>query len=114
MALGPRRTSRCNPKDFGPNLRPACEPRKTIRAKRREGDREMAKLTAATRNALPNSDFAGPDRSYPIENPSHARNALSRAAQNASPQQQKAIQAKVKRRYPNIHVGGSLQDLARG
>lgn len=41
----------------------------------------MAKLTAAQRNALPASKFAGPDRSYPIPDASHAANAKARAAQ---------------------------------
>ena len=45
----------------------------------------MARLTAAERNALPDSAFAGPDRSYPINDPSHARNALARASQHAGP-----------------------------
>lgn len=41
----------------------------------------MAKLTAKTRNALPKSAFAGPDRSFPVNNPSHAANAKARATQ---------------------------------
>lgn len=41
----------------------------------------MAPLTSKARNALPTKDFAGPDRSYPIENASHARNALARASE---------------------------------
>lgn len=41
----------------------------------------MAKLTTKARNALPKAAFAGPDRSYPVENKSHARNALARASQ---------------------------------
>lgn len=41
----------------------------------------MAKLTAAERKKLPASKFAGPDRSYPIPDKSHARNALSRASE---------------------------------
>ena len=41
----------------------------------------MAKLTAATRNRLPAKQFAGPDRSYPVEDKSHAANAKSRAKQ---------------------------------
>jgi hypothetical protein len=41
----------------------------------------MAKLNAAKRNALPKSDFAGPDRSYPVPDASHARNAKARASQ---------------------------------
>ena len=41
----------------------------------------MAKLNAKKRNALPASDFAGPDRSYPVEDASHARNAKARASQ---------------------------------
>lgn len=41
----------------------------------------MTKLTSKARNALPNSEFAGPDRSYPINNRSHAANAKARATQ---------------------------------
>lgn len=41
----------------------------------------MAKLDAAQRNKLKSSQFAGPDRSYPIENASHARDALARASE---------------------------------
>ena len=41
----------------------------------------MAKLNAAKRNALPSSEFAGPDRSYPVPDASHARNALARVSQ---------------------------------
>lgn len=41
----------------------------------------MAKLTAGRRNALKDSQFAGPDRSYPIPDASHAANAKSRATQ---------------------------------
>jgi hypothetical protein len=66
----------------------------------------MAKLSAKTRNRLPSSAFAGPDRSYPIEDASHARNALARASQHASPELVAKIKAKVHRRYPNIHVEG--------
>lgn len=41
----------------------------------------MAKLDAAERNALPKKEFAGPDRSYPIPDRSHAANAKARASQ---------------------------------
>ncbi len=41
----------------------------------------MAKLTSKQRNKLPNSDFAGPDRSYPVNDKSHAANAKARASQ---------------------------------
>jgi hypothetical protein len=40
----------------------------------------MAKLTTKARKEIPAKDFAGPDRSYPIEDRSHARNALARAS----------------------------------
>lgn len=66
----------------------------------------MAKLTSKTRNKLPASSFAGPDRSYPIEDASHARNALARAAQHASPELQAKIKRKVRARYPGIAVEG--------
>lgn len=41
----------------------------------------MAKLTSKARNALPASAFAGPNRSYPVEDAAHARNAKARSAQ---------------------------------
>ena len=66
----------------------------------------MAKLSTKARNKLPASVFAGPDRSYPIEDASHARNALARAAQHASPELQAKIKAKVRRKFPNIQVEG--------
>lgn len=62
----------------------------------------MAKLTAAKRNALPASDFAGPGRSYPINDMSHSRNALARASQNAGPELKAHIRAKVHKKFPGI------------
>jgi hypothetical protein len=38
-------------------------------------------LTSRARNALPDSTFAGPDRSYPVPDASHAANAKGRAKQ---------------------------------
>lgn len=59
----------------------------------------MAKLTAKKRNALPKSDFAGPDRSYPVNDRDHAANAKARATQqvkkgNLSMSAKKKIDAK--------------------
>jgi hypothetical protein len=59
----------------------------------------VAKLTAKTRKAIPTKDFAGPDRSYPIPDKSHARNALARAA--GKPVAAK-VKAKVKAKFPDI------------
>lgn len=44
---------------------------------------DMAKLTTKQRNALPDSAFAGPHRSYPVNDASHARAAKSRASEMA-------------------------------
>ena len=41
----------------------------------------MAKLSSKARKALPAKTFAGPDRSYPIPDKSHAANAKARASQ---------------------------------
>lgn len=41
----------------------------------------MAKLTTKARNKLPAKAFAGPGRSYPVEDKAHARNAKARASQ---------------------------------
>jgi hypothetical protein len=54
----------------------------------------MAKLTAAQRKKLPDSAFAGPGRSYPVNDAAHARAAKSRAAQFASPSLEKKIDAR--------------------
>lgn len=39
------------------------------------------KLSTHARKAMPKSEFAGPDRSYPIPDKSHAANAKARASQ---------------------------------
>lgn len=62
----------------------------------------MAKLTAATRNKIPTKEFAGPDRSYPIEDKSHARNALSRVSQHGSSAVKAEVRHKVHAKYPGI------------
>ena len=41
----------------------------------------MAKLTAAQRNRLKGSQFAGPGRSFPVNDASHAKNAKARASE---------------------------------
>lgn len=63
----------------------------------------MTKLTAKTRNALPGKDFALPGGRYPIEDKSHARNALARVSQHGTPAEKAKIRAKVEKKYPGIH-----------
>jgi hypothetical protein len=62
----------------------------------------MAKLTAKARKSISGKNFAGPDRSYPDEDKSHARNALSRVSANGSPAVKKEVRAKVHAKYPDI------------
>lgn len=62
----------------------------------------MSKLKAAQRNRLPAKDFAGPDRSYPINDMSHARNALARVSQFGTSELKAKVRAKVHRKYPEI------------
>lgn len=57
------------------------------------------KLTTKARKKLPKTAFAGPDRSYPVNDKAHARNAKARAAQqlakgNLSPSAKARIDAK--------------------
>jgi hypothetical protein len=55
------------------------------------------------RNALKPSTFALPDkRAYPLPDASHARNALARASQNATPAEQATIKSKVAAKFPGI------------
>ena len=62
----------------------------------------MAKLNAKRRNALPAKSFAGPDRSYPIEDASHARNALARVSQHGTSDLKAKVRAAVHRKFPQI------------
>ena len=67
----------------------------------------MAKLTTKQRKALPKSSFAVPGKapesgSYPINDISHARNALARASQHGSPAVKAAVRKKVKAKFPSI------------
>lgn len=71
----------------------------------------MSKLTTAARNALPDSAFAGPNRTYPIPDASHARNAKARASQFASPALKARVDAAVGRRYPGM--GSNLANKYR-
>jgi hypothetical protein len=62
----------------------------------------MAKLTAATRKRIPKKDFALPGGRYPIEDASHARNALSRVSGNGTPAEKATVRAKVHAKFPGI------------
>ncbi len=64
----------------------------------------MAKLSTAQRKQIPKSEFAVPSKapasgSYPINNESHARNALARASGKPVEGQ---VRAAVKAKFPNI------------
>jgi hypothetical protein len=59
----------------------------------------MAKLTAKKRNALPASAFAGPGRSYPVNDRAHAANAKARASQQVKAGNlSKSLEAEIDRR----------------
>ena len=72
----------------------------------------MAKLTEKARNKMPAKDFALPGRgagpkgkgagSYPIEDKSHARNALARVSQHGTASEKATVRAAVKRKFPGI------------
>lgn len=71
----------------------------------------MAKLTNSQRKALPKSSFAIPSKaptsgSYPINNPSHAQNALARSSGKPVAAQVKAAVAK---KYPGMVHGNSAK-----
>lgn len=63
----------------------------------------MSKLTTADRNKLPSSEFAGPGRSFPVNDKTHAEKALqfvgkSEKAGNISSSPAAAIKAKAKKK----------------
>ena len=67
----------------------------------------MAKLGYQKRKKMPKSEFAEPGkRKYPVEDPAHARNALSRVAQRGTPAEKQEVRAKVRAKYPSIGKRG--------
>jgi hypothetical protein len=68
----------------------------------------VAKLTTKQRNVLPDSDFALPGRRYPLNNASHARNALARVAAYGTPHEKNVVRIKVHRKFPGIGVDNSF------
>lgn len=73
----------------------------------------MAKLTASGRDKIAPKNFAGPNKSYPIEDKSHARNALSRVSAIGSPAVKAEVRAKVEQKYPTIKPSGPGKELER-
>jgi hypothetical protein len=88
------------------------DPGEDVPIKTPEGKARGGKLTTADRRELPSKDFAlprhgsGPEGkgsgSYPIPDENHARNALARAAQHASPAERATIRRKVHAKFPDI------------
>lgn len=74
----------------------------------------MARLNTKRRNALPNSDFAGPGRSYPDEDRAHGRDAKARASEFASPAVKAEVDRNVDRKYPSMGKGESRGRVPRG
>jgi hypothetical protein len=67
----------------------------------------MAELTTKERKRLPKGRFGLPQlRAYPIPDAAHARAALARAAQFATPSERAEIEHNVHRLYPRIPIGG--------
>ncbi len=70
----------------------------------------MVKLTSERRKKLPDSSFAGPDRSYPVDTKSRAINAKARSTQmvnegKLSESEKNKIDAKANRVLDNGHRG---------
>lgn len=65
-------------------------------------ENNMAKLTTEQRKKLPAKDFALGAGRYPINDPNHARNALSRVSQNGTPAEKEKVRAAVHHKYPDI------------
>lgn len=62
----------------------------------------MAKLTAKDRKKMPKKEFAGPGKSFPVNDKNHARMAISGAtrsqrAGNISPDEAKKIKARARK-----------------
>jgi len=71
------------------------------------------KLSYEHRKHLPKKSFVFPGkRSYPINDISHARNALARVAQHGSPAEMARVRAAVHRKFPS--VGSQNKAVVKG
>jgi len=62
----------------------------------------VAKLTTRGRKQIKAENFALPGRRYPIQDKSHASNALARVSQNGTPEEKRKVRAKVYKKYPSL------------
>lgn len=74
---------------------------------------EDAKLNAAARKKLKTSSFALPGRRYPINDPNHARAALSMVARHGTPSEKARVRAAVHKKYPAIGKSGKSKGKGR-
>lgn len=63
---------------------------------------QLVKLTTEARKKIKGKNFALAGRRYPIEDASHARNALARVSQYGSAAEQATVRRKVRSKYPDI------------
>ena len=71
----------------------------------------MARLTAGQRKKLPAKAFAGPNRSFPMNDKNHIRAAV-REEKFADPATKARINARA--RAAGVQVSGGLSDLMQG
>jgi hypothetical protein len=69
------------------------------------------KLTAKARSKIKPENFALSGGRYPIENPSHARAALSRVSEFGTPEEKAIVRAKAAKKYPSIGNSGECEDV---
>jgi hypothetical protein len=63
----------------------------------------MSKLTYEERERLPKKSFVfKKKRGYPIEDESHARNALARVSEFGSEEEKEKVRSAVHKKYPGI------------
>lgn len=64
----------------------------------------MAELSYKARKKLPTKDFALQGRRFPIQDKSHAKNALARVSQHGSSEEKSEVRKKVHSKYPGIKI----------
>lgn len=75
----------------------------------------MAKLDAAKRAKMPTKEFAGPSKSFPVNDPAHAKLAIggatrSERAGNISPAQAAKIKAKARAKLGRGKLSDAIEN----
>ena len=98
------------PVGVGSNFTPGTKVEEKTMVQPKAGEKSAKELTTSAREHISKKNFAEPGKKkYPIEDRSHAANALSRVSQFGSESEKATVRAKVHAKYPDMGKKAALE-----